>query len=138
VQCDEPLIMIAEDNTTIQMLLDEIFTDEGYAVACYPSASAALDALQECCPALMIADMQMEHAVAGLQLLRRVREAERTSALPVIVYSADALLLRTLKPQIEELAGVAVPKPFDISALVELAHSLIDPREREVAGPAGL
>jgi len=124
-------ILLAEDNSAIQVLLHEVFEDEGYTVTCCSSAAEAIETLQQHTPALVISDMHMEHIGAGLQLLRQLRQQARTASTPAIVYSADSLLLRTLKPQIEALNAVAVEKPFNIDGLVMLARSLIRLQERE-------
>jgi CheY-like chemotaxis protein len=127
---ESALILLAEDNSAIRMLLHEILEDEGYIVTCCASASDAIEKLQYLTPVLVISDMQMEHVAAGLQLLRRMRDNPTTAATPVIIYSADGLLLRTLQEQIQALNAVPVEKPFDVDRLVTLAQRLIALKDR--------
>jgi CheY-like chemotaxis protein len=128
---ESTLILLAEDNGAIRMLLHDILEDEGYTVTCCPSASDAIEKLQHLMPVLVISDMQMEHVAAGLQLLRLMRDNPTTAAIPVIIYSADGLLLRTLQEQIQALNAVPIEKPFDVDRLVTLAQRLIAPKDPE-------
>jgi hypothetical protein len=69
-----------------------------------------------------------------MDLLRRVRQQFATSSalVPVIIYSADAPLLKGLEPEITENNGVTLVKPFDMRLLIELTQLLIEPKERAI------
>jgi CheY-like chemotaxis protein len=115
------------------MLLHEVFEDEGFTVTCCSSTADAIQALQHLTPDLVVSDMQMEHLLAGLEFLRYLRQEACTYTIPFLMYSANALLLRTLEPQIAELIAVITTKPFDIDRVITLVHELIELKEREVS-----
>jgi CheY-like chemotaxis protein len=127
---DHFVILLADDNSAIRMLLDEVFEDEGYGTVCCASEVEAIETLQRTMPDLAILDLQMENPVAGLRVLSYIRHEPRTAPLPAIVYSADALLLRTLEPQIKSLNAVALAKPFDVDGLIQLVRALLPPRSK--------
>jgi len=133
VNSEPSLILLAEDNDAISMLLQEVFEDEGYTVTSCSSAAEVIDTLENLSPALVISDLQMEHVLAGLHLLRHMREMPHMQATPVIVYSADTFLLKTLEPQIVQLNAAMIAKPFHIDALVALVHRLIRLTAREAS-----
>jgi CheY-like chemotaxis protein len=118
-------ILLAEDTGPIRVMLQEVFEDEGYRVISCTSAAEAIDTLSIHVPDLVISDMHMERPSAGLSLLLHLRHVDSVGAIPMILYSADAPLLRTLRPEVAGLNVVTVPKPFEIDSLVMLSKSII-------------
>lgn len=118
-------ILLVEDTTPIRTMLQEVFEDEGCTVTSCTSAAEAIDALRHQVPDLVISDMHMERPSAGLSLLLHLRHLDVLGAIPMIIYSADAPLLRRLQPEVEPLNVVILTKPFEIDSLVMLTKSII-------------
>jgi CheY-like chemotaxis protein len=125
------VVLVADDDPGIRMLLAEVLSDEGYGTVPCRSEEEAIETLQTSIPDLAILDMQMEDILSGLRVLTYIRNDPALTQMPVIMYSANSVLLRTLIPQIEARDAVALAKPFNIDALVTLVRSLLDRRERE-------
>jgi CheY-like chemotaxis protein len=128
---DGALILVVEDNSSIRLLLHETFADEGYRVASCGSAAQAIETLKQAVPALVLSDMHMEHTLAGLELLRHIRQRPDIVAVPVIIYSAYSRLMTTLASELNDLGAVVVPKPFDVDALLARVRGLTVLRERQ-------
>lgn len=119
------LILIADDDAALASLLRDILTDEGYDTTCCFTGAAALAAIESDTPHLAILDLQMEHETAGLAVVQHLRRSAELRDLPVIICSAAQPRLRTLQPTLEELACVALPKPFNIDHLLDTVQGLL-------------
>jgi CheY-like chemotaxis protein len=80
-------ILIVDDNVDACRPLRRLLIHLGHAAECRDSGEAALDYLSKSVPDLMILDAMMP-GMDGLEVLRRVRGAPETSALPVVMFSA--------------------------------------------------
>ncbi|HEX3580866.1 MAG TPA: ATP-binding protein [Thermoanaerobaculia bacterium] len=91
-QAHKPLaganIVVADDNADMREYLARLLRDR-YDVTTVPDGEAALAAIRERLPDLVLADVMMPR-VDGLQLLKTLRQDERTRNLPVILLSARA------------------------------------------------
>jgi DNA-binding response OmpR family regulator len=132
------LILIADDDAALASLLREILTDEGYDTTCCFTGAAALHAIEHDAPHLAILDLQMEHESAGLSVVEQLRHSTKLRHLPVILCSASQPRLQTLGPTLEELACVAILKPFNIDHLLDTIEALLPPADAgELAAPSG-
>jgi DNA-binding response OmpR family regulator len=129
------LILVADDDPALASLLREILSDEGYDTACCFSGEQALSLLEQDAPHLAILDLQMEHETAGLTVVEQIRRSDELRHVPVILYSAAAPRLAALKPTLESLDCVSLPKPFNIDHLLDTVEALLRDanglRERE-------
>ncbi len=79
-------IMIVDDTTTNVKLLSEILTGAGYRVRTAGSGETALRGVRDKLPALILLDIRMP-GIDGYEVCRRLKEDERTRAIPVIFVS---------------------------------------------------
>jgi DNA-binding response OmpR family regulator len=119
------LILIADNDAALASLLREILTDEGYDTTCCFTGAAALEAIASDTPHLAILDLQMEHELAGLSVVEQLRGSDELRDMPVIICSAAQPRLQMLEPTLEELACVAIPKPFNIDHLLDTVAALL-------------
>lgn len=131
-------ILVADDHLPILEVLSHALTLAGYDARPVADGTAARVALEREWPDLLIADLLMP-GVSGLDLARWVRAREGADGqLPIILLSAA--LPSGLQPPLPGLT--VVPKPFDLSALLDLIERLLRDRATpDVAGsvhaPAG-
>jgi two-component system phosphate regulon response regulator PhoB len=78
-------VMVVEDESAIQELIAASL--KGYEVRCTGSAEAAVLALAQATPDLLLLDWGLP-GQSGIDLLRRLRAQARTRALPVIMLTA--------------------------------------------------
>jgi PAS domain S-box-containing protein len=81
-------ILIADDNADMRAYLTRLLRAD-WSVEAVPDGQAALEAVRERLPDLVLSDVMMPR-VDGFQLLRALRADERTSSIPVIMVSARA------------------------------------------------
>lgn len=119
-------IAIAEDDNIIAELLAGLFADEGYTTQIYYSATDAYEGIAQELPNLIITDLQMEHQEAGLELLKRVRTNPQAKHIPIILYSANAQLLRDRARAVEYDNCVILAKPFELHDLLSTVERLLE------------
>jgi DNA-binding response OmpR family regulator len=86
---DRPLVVVADDDEDILMLVRIALAGAGYEVAIARDGSAALSLLRERRAAAAVLDIAMPE-LDGLEVLTRVRHEEGTAELPVVLLSARA------------------------------------------------
>ncbi len=85
---DRPLVLIADDNSDMRQYLTRLLS-ERYEVMALPDGRAALEAVKQRAPALVLSDVMMPN-LDGFGLLRELRADPRTKTIPIILLSARA------------------------------------------------
>jgi PAS domain S-box-containing protein len=83
-----PVILIADDNADMRQYLSRLLA-EHYQVVAVPDGWAALVAIQNSRPDLILTDVMMPN-LDGFGLLRELRSKPETQTIPIIVLSARA------------------------------------------------
>jgi DNA-binding response OmpR family regulator len=129
-QAEGPLVLVVDDEQGLRELLEYALRQAGFDVRSVADAAAALRALRELSPEIIVLDVMLPE-MDGLTVLPEIR---RLTTAPVVLLTA-----RTEIP--EKLAGFAagaddyVAKPFDVEELVARLRTLLrrpqmDRRER--------
>ncbi len=80
-------ILLVEDSETVIIQMKDILTQEGYNTLVAHNGNEALRQIEQQVPDAMILDLMMPD-VDGFEVLKRIREQEKTSHLPVIILTA--------------------------------------------------
>ena len=108
----KPLLLVADDEPTILLLLDEAFSDEGYEVMTASNGIDALALIARNKPQAMILNINMP-LMSGIEVVRSIREL--SYVIPCIIITAALNGMR----QAQEIgADSCVEKPFDIQYLI--------------------
>jgi DNA-binding response OmpR family regulator len=83
------LILVADDDEDILALVKAVLERSGHEVVGVGDGAEALASVQTRRPDLAVLDVTMPH-VDGLEVLRRLRADAATTALPVVLLSAQA------------------------------------------------
>jgi CheY-like chemotaxis protein len=110
-------VLVVDDDSWVRTVLAELFLDEGYKVLQAYSGPDALRLALERKPDVIVLDLHLP-GIDGIEVLRGLRAAERTSLTPVIVVtgSADGAT-RAMLNQREQRADGVVEKPLDVGLL---------------------
>jgi CheY-like chemotaxis protein len=127
------VIVVADDDPLMNLVLQETLSYAGYDVLCCFSGSEAERVIQRVIPDIAIVDMQMEYHDAGLRLIESVRQNPRTSALSVVVCTADLLFLDSCRERLAGYGAEIVLKPFELDHILETVRRML-PAELEVGG----
>ena len=83
----DELILVVEDETDIQELLEYTLLQAGYRVDVTDQGEEALDLVKDHAPSLLVLDLMLP-GMDGLEVCRRLKTGEATASLPVIILTA--------------------------------------------------
>jgi two-component system nitrogen regulation response regulator NtrX len=111
-------VLVVDDEADIRDLVAGVLEDEGYAVRTAADSTAALEAIEDRRPSLVLLDVWLQGSrLDGLQLLEQVKSRDAT--LPVIMISGHGNL-DTAVAAIREGAVDFIEKPFEAGKLLHL------------------
>ncbi len=111
-------VLVVDDEADIRDLVSGVLEDEGYAVRTAADSSAALDAIEDRRPSLVLLDVWLQGSrMDGLQILQEVKRRDPT--LPVLMISGHGNL-DTAVAAVREGAIDFIEKPFEADRLVHL------------------
>lgn len=126
---DAPRILVVEDEPEAAQLLGLTLTRAGYAADVATDGAQALDAVSQAHYDGMTLDLMLPD-IGGLEVIRRIRERDRTATLPIVVVSAKVEEGR-LAINGDFAAVEWVAKPLDQDRLLTvLGHLMAAPSER--------
>lgn len=121
-------ILIADDDSRINELLQEIFTTEGYEVIAAYDGEEAIRCLEEDADvALLVLDVMMPK-LDGWDVLEYVRQQFDVKILMLTALTGEADEVRGLRGGADDY----VAKPFRRAALLERAKRLIQERQQHL------
>jgi DNA-binding response OmpR family regulator len=117
-------ILIVEDNSSTRMLLEQTLELEGYDVFSVGDGPSALDRIGAHRPALVLLDVMMP-GLDGVEVLKKIREADATKDLPVVMLTALDDPDSTWKGWTSG-CHYYMTKPFDPEDVVKVVSELLD------------
>lgn len=116
-------VLIAEDEPGILDSLDFILKRAGLTIAAVTDGDAALDAVNEYNPRLLVLDVMLPK-VSGFEVLKMIRANAATESLPVLMLTAKGQ--QQDKRTAEDLgANAFVTKPYSNADVVETIRRLL-------------
>jgi DNA-binding response OmpR family regulator len=106
---------LVEDDRSLGIALESLFSSEGYDVQCAEDGLFALARVSECKPDVVVTDAMMPR-LDGLGLIELLRK--QGVRVPIILISANNVDPR--QPGVRFLA-----KPFDVDRLLTVIHEAI-------------
>lgn len=105
------VILVVEDNSANQMLIEAVLQAEGYVVNLARSASEALASIQVDRPDLILMDIQLP-GQDGLSLTRQLKADPAQALIPVVAMTAHAMVSDRQRSLDAGCVGY-IAKPFD-------------------------
>jgi DNA-binding response OmpR family regulator len=121
-----PLILVADDDADILLLLSFHFERAGYEVVQAQDGLEALRVAMDRRPALAVLDVTMP-GIDGFEVTRELRRNVATRSMPVILLTARAQA-NDVAQGMAAGADEYVKKPFDARHLKERVERLLRPR----------
>jgi CheY-like chemotaxis protein len=121
--------IIVEDEGAIRMVLAEILFDEGYEVRAFAAVGAALHALVDILPVLVVTDLGFDSLQDGWAIVHQMRTDPRLAQVPVVICTAT-LQTHEKRAAAARLCAQWLAKPFTLDGLlnsVDLARRLVAP-----------
>ncbi len=127
----KPLVLIVEDEADIADLIEFHLAREGYQTSVASSGIAALDAVSDEEPALILLDIMLPD-LDGLEVCRRLKASSATEQIPIIMVSAKGEESDVVVG-LELGADDYVAKPFSPRVLLARTRAVL---RRHQAAPA--
>ena len=116
-------ILLVEDESALVEILRYNLEKEGFAVATAADGEAALEAVTDHKPDLLILDWMLPH-ISGLEICRQLRRKPETRELPIIMLTARGEESDRVRG-LEVGADDYVAKPFSPSELIARVRALL-------------
>ena len=111
-------VLVVDDEADIRELVSGVLEDEGYSVRSAADSTAALEAIDDRRPSMVLLDVWLQGSrLDGLQLLQEIKR--RDASIPVLVISGHGNL-DTAVAAVREGAIDFIEKPFEAERLVYL------------------
>lgn len=128
---ERPTIAVVNDDTLFLELMHDLLTDEGYRTAIWKEGDKAYEMIKEHRPALVILDIRMERPDTGWMVLELLRLDPATTAIPVILCSADTQRMREKVDYLRAQNCDVLEKPFVLDDLLRKVHAFIGSANKE-------
>ncbi|MBZ0113484.1 MAG: response regulator [Thermoanaerobaculia bacterium] len=122
----EASILVVDDEPDVRRMLQVILDRNGYEVQVVSSGLAALMAVNDETPDLILLDIMME-GMDGWEVLKLLKMEERTRGIPVVILSAR-VEPRDKVRGLQEGAVDYITKPFSVKDVLESIHLILKPR----------
>ena len=122
-------VAVIDDDTDLLGLMQEVLSDEGYDVDLmrgFQDAHAHVRATQ---PDVVICDLVVKNEERGWEIIELLTLDPKTARIPLIVCSAAVRSLEERREVLERQGIRAIPKPFDLPALLEAIRECVATRE---------
>jgi CheY-like chemotaxis protein len=120
---DSKRILIVDDSTTNNILLQSILEEEGFRVDVAFNGQEALDLVEKEKPALILLDIMMPE-IDGITLLRKIQKEQATKSIPVVMVTAKD---DDYSREESMLAGATdfLTKPIDVELVISKVKALM-------------
>jgi putative two-component system response regulator len=119
----KPLVLVVDDQPENRELLEELLTTAGYEVAEAADGVAALEAIEQRPPDVILLDIMMPR-MDGYEVARRLRATRKTAFIPIVMLTALSDLASKVRG-LEAGADDFLNKPFRRDELLARIRSLV-------------
>ena len=105
-----PIFVVVEDEPTINELICDVLTDQGYTALECSGEDEALSLITTYHPDLVITDLLLDEGQTGVSLLKQLRAQPHTKHIPAIMYSCATGRLHVLREELQVLHCAIVTK----------------------------
>jgi DNA-binding response OmpR family regulator len=117
-------IMVVDDDADTLEFMAECLTAYGYQVMPWRTSSGAIEQIQQQQPDLVVLDHRLDLPPNGWEIFSALRAEPTTAHIPVILYSAEHMVLQSYCERVRSMGGDVLDKPFKMEALVAKIEAL--------------
>jgi DNA-binding response OmpR family regulator len=126
-------ILVVDDDPKIVRLVQTYLEREGFTVRTATDGRAALAAIEQLAPALVVLDLMLPE-LDGRAVIRAVRDRDGSATTPILVLSARSSTIDRIGG-LEDGADDYLPKPFSPGELVLRVKAILRRTELEPTAP---
>jgi CheY-like chemotaxis protein len=135
-------ILVIDDMAIYREPIEAVLKTNGYLVVTAADGAEALAAIAKHRPDLVLLDLEMPN-MGGMEVLKRIRKADATAHLPVVILSVETDRSRVAEAILLGISGYISKSKFSLSEMldrVERAFRAIEqerPTTSQLPAPAG-
>lgn len=118
------VVLVIDDNPDLLDIVDAILTDSGYIVAKSQSGESGIEVAKTLHPDLILLDINMPK-MDGWEVLKIIKEDERTKEIPVAMFSVRTDL-KDKRMSFQKGAIDYITKPFQYGKLTEKIENILN------------
>jgi two-component system cell cycle response regulator len=118
------VVLVIDDNPDLLDIVDAILTDSGYIVAKSQSGESGIEVAKTLHPDLILLDINMPK-MDGWEVLKIIKEDERTKEIPVAMFSVRTDL-KDKRMSFQKGAIDYIAKPFQYGKLTEKIENILN------------
>lgn len=122
-ESDNKLVLVVDDSTTNNLLLQHLLQDEGYKVLLSGNGYNAIDIAKSKYPDLILLDIMMP-GFDGFEILEELKKTETTKGIPVIMVTAKRDVW-SMKKSMDLGAVDYVIKPIEIDNFLNKISNIL-------------
>ncbi|EKD81366.1 MAG: hypothetical protein ACD_39C01840G0001 [uncultured bacterium] len=119
-------VLIADDSSSIRMMLRSVLVDAGYDVADVADGSLAVGEADQFCPELVITDLNMPN-MDGVELIKALRSKASFRFIPILVLSTEGQQEKIQRGREAGATGWLI-KPFQPEKLLAVVRKVLPDR----------
>lgn len=128
-------LLLVEDNEAVIIQMKDMLETQGYTIIVANDGNEALDQIAQKIPDGMILDLMMP-GVDGFEVLKRIRDEEETSQLPVIILTAKYITKKELAFLKHNQVHQLIQKgDINKDQLLEAVARMMSPEIKEIHTP---
>ncbi len=120
---DTHIMVIDDDPETLELLVN-FLTQHGYKVSTWRTSFQALEQVQQHHPDVVVLHHQLPVRPNGWELFIVLRALPTTAHIPVILYSAEQMVLQSYGDRIRSMRGDVLEKPIEPEVLLAKIEAL--------------
>ncbi|HET9919612.1 MAG TPA: response regulator [Ktedonobacteraceae bacterium] len=122
-----PTILVIDDDESLLDLFRFVLEEEGFIVSTSKATLEEVADVEKINPGLIILDIRLGHRGDGLLFLQKLKNSIATSAIPIIICSAAADVVRGQEELLQQMGTPILHKPFDIEELISMVRVFVSP-----------
>jgi CheY-like chemotaxis protein len=120
------VVLVINDDRDMLSVYESILAALGHEPVTRLMLDSGTRTIREVAAEALILDLQQpEEALYGLRVIEEVRQDPELGHLPIILCSGAPQALRSLRPDLDALGVPVVEKPFSITALEAILHTIL-------------
>lgn len=121
---NKPLVLIADDEEDIKIILKMYLENEGFEVATAYDGLDAMNRIKERRPDVILMDIMMP-VLDGIEVTKRLKAADETKDIPIVILTAAAQSSMAEKA-INVGAADYIAKPFEPDNVRDVIHKILE------------
>lgn len=126
-------VLIVDDDMTLHEMYQERLKLEGYSIASAYDGEEALSKVESENPDVILLDIMMPK-INGIDVMKKLRENEKTATIPIILLTALIQEINKIKDMMRDYDGYLIKSEIMPSQVIDAIKSALDKKAKSKQG----